>query len=412
MRAQPAGPRGRLLGAAGFLADTYLWAILSLLVWVAVPAVILGWTPTVISSGSMGPVIDPGDVVLIERDLDPEHVYGPGTIVTFGHRDDPQRWVTHRIVDVDDERRYVTRGDANAVDDAHAVERDQVVGVGRLVVPLIGRPVVWHHEGARTAVAVLLWATAIAAWVSTRPIPVLVPVPVPAPEPLRERQPFRLPAMPRTDRPLGGGVAPRRARPGGRPVRPQHVTLRPLSPRRARGWAPHPERAVAGLALLAVVAVGATVPLSSASFAASTANAGNSFATAPVAGPPVVLVLPPRNGQDVIPSRQQNVTATFAFPVEQGFSISGTVTAAFEVRSSTPGNPGRDLAVELRLDGQTLASGSVELRDRSQQWYPVEFDLAPPLAVTVPAGSTLEVVVTFRRHDLRLTGGSLLTLPT
>jgi signal peptidase I len=413
MRAQPGGVRGWLLGVAGFAADTYLWVIVGLVAWIAVPAIALGWTPTVVSSGSMQPLIAPGDVVLLDRDRDAGRLHGPGSIVTFTQSGDPERWITHRVVAVDDELRYVTRGDANGTDDPRPVTHEQLVGVARLVVPLIGRPVAWYHAGARTTGVVVVLLTAAAAWLATRPVTDALPrSPAQTVEPpCRDRQAFRLAPLPRTDRPIGHRVAPRRARPGGHLVRPQHLKLQPISPRRA-GRRAHPGRAAAGLGLVAAIAVGAVVPSSSATFAATSATTANAFAVARMPGPPVTLVLPPRDGQEVLASGQQNETVTFAFPVDRPATVRGTITATFEVRSSTPGNPGRDLSVELRLDGQTIASGSVELRDRSQTWYGISFDLAPPVDVELPAGSTLEVVVTFRRHDLRLTGGSLLTLPT
>ena len=63
--------------------------------------------------------------------------------------------VAHRIFAVEDGE-YVTKGDANPVPDTDRVAPENVVGVGRLVVPAIGLPIVWAQQGA--VVPLLSWA--------------------------------------------------------------------------------------------------------------------------------------------------------------------------------------------------------------------------------------------------------------
>lgn len=137
---------------------------LSLMVWlvaiVAFGALFLGLEPIAISSGSMEPRINVGDVVLV--DPAPGEL-GPGAVVTF---DDPvttsDRLVTHRIEDVAPNGRFVTKGDANAVPDSTPVPRDAVEGAGRVLVPLVGRPVMWVQQGAWPKIAFWFLATAAA----------------------------------------------------------------------------------------------------------------------------------------------------------------------------------------------------------------------------------------------------------
>jgi signal peptidase I len=123
-----------MLSTAVFLAVLPLVAIL-------VP----GWRPVTIVSGSMEPSIARGDVLLVTEP--PEDLLGPGTVVVF---EDPARdgLVTHRVVRVDENGNYVTKGDANEGADSTPVPPDQVVGVGRVLVPLAGYPAVWAGEGA------------------------------------------------------------------------------------------------------------------------------------------------------------------------------------------------------------------------------------------------------------------------
>ncbi len=147
------------------LATLYLWILAWLLLFVVVPAVGLGWHPVVITSGSMEPLIRPGDVVLT-GDVPPERL-GPGTVITF---EDPARngsLTTHRIVGVTSDGDYRTRGDANGVSDSTPVPPDAVVGVGRLLVPMIGLPPLWLSGGS-VLFAAWLGATLAAAVVAAR----------------------------------------------------------------------------------------------------------------------------------------------------------------------------------------------------------------------------------------------------
>lgn len=139
-----------------FAVTTTLW----LMMWAVAPAMLLGWNPVVLTSGSMSPGLRTGDIVV----ADPHDGEGlePGAVVVF---DDPTRpgYVTHRIVALTPDGAYVTRGDANPRIDSTPLAPDQVVGVGRLYVPLVGLPMVWLWRGAwlQVALATLLLAGAI-----------------------------------------------------------------------------------------------------------------------------------------------------------------------------------------------------------------------------------------------------------
>ena len=138
------------------------------------PAITMDWEPVVITSGSMQPTIAPGDIVLA-RPVDRASL-APGAIIVF---DDAQRngLVTHRVSSVNADGSLATKGDANQSPDAQSVDPAEVLGAGRLVVPEIGRPVLWFREGrwielAALAAAVLtcLYADAIRDRRSFRPV--------------------------------------------------------------------------------------------------------------------------------------------------------------------------------------------------------------------------------------------------
>jgi signal peptidase I len=142
------------LGALRTVARAAIVTLICLVGWSRVPTVV-GCSPVAITGGSMRPALAPGDAVV----ACPTHsLPGPGSIVVV---DDPAHrgaLLTHRVVEVDGNR-LVLRGDANRDDDLRTVDRADVRGVVRLVVPWIGRPayaITMHHWRAVLWMAALL----------------------------------------------------------------------------------------------------------------------------------------------------------------------------------------------------------------------------------------------------------------
>lgn len=132
---------------------------MSLSLWIAAPALALGWDASAIESGSMGPTIERGDVVVLRRVAPLDEPVGVGSVVRFGVSDGTT--VVHRVAAVDRERgEYRTHGDANDGPDRAAVSFESVDGVGRLVVPLVGFPLLWIAERAWGPVIALTVAIA------------------------------------------------------------------------------------------------------------------------------------------------------------------------------------------------------------------------------------------------------------
>jgi signal peptidase len=232
----------------------YLSSVGGLLWWSHAP-MLVGWQPKVVLTGSMLPVIRPGDVALVgpanPRD---QLLLPPGRIVLVEDRGRESGTYLHRVVRYEDNGFLVTKGDANPTEDHPSVDPARVRGQVRMLVPAIGRPVVWVHDHRYTTLGVslgLTWAamaftlaargrtegdaeedvelevTAAAAPPSVVPsvVPHVVPAAVPAPR--SPEGPTLLPA----GRPLPSRILSHRTLGGPAPDTPDAV---PATPEAAR----------------------------------------------------------------------------------------------------------------------------------------------------------------------------------
>ena len=105
--------------------------------------------PSVILTGSMEPVIFPGDIVLIRKFSDQEEIYKlkAGDIINFKREDIT---ITHRIEEVlKDEAgnlSFITKGDNNDSRDSWTVEPNDLKGTVEKIVPKIGIPIVYIYS--------------------------------------------------------------------------------------------------------------------------------------------------------------------------------------------------------------------------------------------------------------------------
>lgn len=120
------------------------WVLLAAMVALAVAVVLLpaitGAKPYTVLTGSMEPAYPPGTLV-VARSVDADELR-IGDVITFQLRSGEPQVVTHRIVgvgaDAEGAPLFVTRGDANNVEDANPVRPVQVVGRLWYSVPYIG----------------------------------------------------------------------------------------------------------------------------------------------------------------------------------------------------------------------------------------------------------------------------------
>lgn len=98
---------------------------------------ILGYKVMTVLSGSMEPLLKPGDIV-VAKQIDPEKVK-VNDVITY--RNNQQTLVTHRIIELvtnDGEVFFQTKGDANNVEDEGLISSEQLVGLLFFHIPKAG----------------------------------------------------------------------------------------------------------------------------------------------------------------------------------------------------------------------------------------------------------------------------------
>jgi signal peptidase I len=128
-----------VLYGAGTISMLIISMTCSLSLWIFLPWGFLGWSPTLVTSGSMQPLVAPGDVVMI-RPVSSEELL-PNTVVLYDRPDTGR--VLHRILEQLPDGTFRTGGDANAVPDSAFVHVEDIEGAAVLAVPWIGRPSLW-----------------------------------------------------------------------------------------------------------------------------------------------------------------------------------------------------------------------------------------------------------------------------
>ena len=105
---------------------------------VAAAFAVMGFSLMIVLSGSMEPVMMPGDVVVVAP-ADPDEIV-LGEIVSFWrHTEDGDIIVTHRVVGINDsDGTFVTKGDNNNVADAVMLEKRDIIGRTVFLIPYLG----------------------------------------------------------------------------------------------------------------------------------------------------------------------------------------------------------------------------------------------------------------------------------
>ncbi len=144
---QDPAPRGwrpvlrRFGGAVGAASTAALFAAVVLFLFIGYGLVDNRWYHVLgVEGGSMAPTILPGDLIVLVR---PPAVVEPGMILTL---EVDGKVVTHRVVEVLSNGRFVTKGDANNISDDFSHNQVRVVGQYAFRIPAIGSVLSRFHR--------------------------------------------------------------------------------------------------------------------------------------------------------------------------------------------------------------------------------------------------------------------------
>lgn len=106
----------------------------------------------IVDTGSMVPTL-PVDSMIIVREIDATSNIEKGDIVTYYAGNGNTR-VTHRVAQVVEDEKFITRGDANNTDDPNILDRDRIIGKLVLTIPYLGT--VFRTLSSKIGIAILI----------------------------------------------------------------------------------------------------------------------------------------------------------------------------------------------------------------------------------------------------------------
>ena len=124
---------------------------------------IFGYKAYIITTNSMEPTINVGDIIIVSG-IEKSKI-NVDDIVTF---EQEGKTITHRIVEInyaDQEKKYVTKGDNNKVNDIEEITYEQVIGTLVLKIPRIGNIILLLED---KIYVILLLNLALIIYINTR----------------------------------------------------------------------------------------------------------------------------------------------------------------------------------------------------------------------------------------------------
>ncbi len=137
--------RKKLLKCCSYVTAVILTIIIAMSIFLIIKAKsnpdeipsFLGYMPMTVLSGSMSPVMQAGDLIIV-RSIKPEEVK-VGDVITYNM--DKKFLVTHRVIEVlndNKQMKFRTKGDANSVVDEKLVSGRQLIGTLAYKIPYGG----------------------------------------------------------------------------------------------------------------------------------------------------------------------------------------------------------------------------------------------------------------------------------
>ena len=115
-----------------------------------------------VQSGSMSPTILTGNLVVVM----PQQDYQVNDVVTIRGENDPKVSVTHRIVEISEDKdlkltSYRTKGDANNAPDPELVRKERVIGKAMFQIPYLGYVIAFAQTQTGLILLIIIPATLI-----------------------------------------------------------------------------------------------------------------------------------------------------------------------------------------------------------------------------------------------------------
>lgn len=117
---------------------------------------LIGYRNFTILTGSMEPVIKPGDIVIIKK-VNPAKIK-ENDIITYKL---DATYITHRVIKIKDGN-FITKGDNNNIEDSIPVSGEQVVGIEKVLIPKLGYFIAFISRTAVKAILVSILCVLIA----------------------------------------------------------------------------------------------------------------------------------------------------------------------------------------------------------------------------------------------------------
>lgn len=133
---------------------TVIFVILIAFAGVLLAPRIFGVQPMAVLSGSMEPTYHVGSLIYVKEGVSKDDIE-IGDPITFKIND--ETIVTHRVVEIDAEGNYITKGDANEANDGGSVSFANVVGMPVFTIPYLG----FLASYATTKTGLIILVTAI-----------------------------------------------------------------------------------------------------------------------------------------------------------------------------------------------------------------------------------------------------------
>lgn len=151
------------------LISTLIFVVLIALAGVLFVPKMFNIQPTAVLSGSMEPAYHVGSLIFVDYGFSQDEI-DVGDPITFKISEDTL--VTHRVVEIDENGEYITKGDANETNDGGTVNISNVVGIPLFTIPYLGFIATYATTKSGmivlgTLVVLLILLTFIPDWISS-----------------------------------------------------------------------------------------------------------------------------------------------------------------------------------------------------------------------------------------------------